>query len=71
MDNYKFEIGDIVRLKKGQTPQIVIKREMYGEEKNHPSYKLKSTNGKGKTQWASENLICKCEEIQTTLFYEF
>ena len=65
MDKFKFEIGDMVRLKKGQTIQIVIKREMWGESKV-PAYLIKSTVGKGKTQWISENLICKPEEIQIT-----
>ena len=66
MSEYKFEIGDMVKLKKGNTIQTVIKREMWGESKV-PAYLIKSTVGKGKTQWISENLICKPEEIQITL----
>lgn len=66
MAEYKFEIGDMVRLKKGHTIQIVIEREMM-KDSNRPAYLIKSTVGKGKTQWISETLICKPEEIQMTL----
>ena len=66
MKEYKFEIGDMVRLKKGKTIHIVVKREIWGDS-NKPAYLIRSTVGKGKTQWISENLICKPEEIQITL----
>ena len=66
MKEYKFEIGDMVRLKKGKTIHIVVKREIWGDDLK-PAYLIKSTVGKGKTQWISENLICKPEEIQITL----
>ena len=66
MNEYKFEIGDMVRNKKGETIKIVVKRDMK-EGYPCPSYYVKSTVGKGKCEWIPENWLCKPEEIQITL----